>query len=85
MNMFGGAFVAFIAVVWVIRILFFDEPGKLPISEEVESVERGSCPDCSSCCPESVRKVGPNGFWTDFRCPNCGYKLTAHVSGSSGE
>lgn len=38
----------------------------------------GRCPRCDACHPEALKH---DRYWTEFKCPKCGYTLRSHVNG----
>ena len=42
------------------------------------NIERGTCPECGSNRPECAKRV--SSFWCRFKCCECGFESTAHVS-----
>lgn len=50
-----------------------------PIGKLLHDLEAGICPKCESVHPEAATHTGPHGFWTNFKCPECGYSMSAHI------
>lgn len=56
-----------------------DDPLETSIERLLHDLEAGICPNCEAIHPEAATHVGPHGFWTVFRCPECHYSMSAHI------
>lgn len=54
-------------------------PDVSPFEHLLYDLEAGICPKCESVHPEAATHTGPDGFWTNFSCPECGYRMSAHI------
>ena len=45
----------------------------------VRCLAGGQCLRCGAVHPEALKRLDPKGFWTEFRCPECGGTLTTHL------
>ena len=66
-------------LIWaVVRSLYDEEVS--PMDKILRRVKNGRCPQCDELHPESIQHEGKNDFWMSFECPNCGYKIKAHLN-----
>lgn len=56
-----------------------EPPDDTPFGHMLHDLEAGICPRCEAVHPEAATHTGPHGFWTNFRCPECGYAMSAHI------
>lgn len=61
------------------RTMKDEPPDDTQFSHMLHNMEVGICPQCEAVHPEAATHTGPRGFWTNFRCPECGYAMSAHI------
>jgi predicted RNA-binding Zn-ribbon protein involved in translation (DUF1610 family) len=74
----GLLFAVALGLLYLFRARVSD-PDDAPIIRIIHDLEAGICPKCESVHPEAATHTGPHGFWTNFKCPECGYSMIAHV------
>lgn len=51
-----------------------------PLDHMLHNLEMGICPRCEAVHPEAATHADSRGFWTNFRCPECDYTMSAHIN-----
>lgn len=72
-----GIWMALLAIVYVVLRLWNLKRSRLKIM--VHDLAAGWCLHCGAVHPEALKRPDPKGFWTEFKCPECGRSLSAHL------
>lgn len=51
----------------------------ITIGTLLTKIKNGTCPECDAVHKEAITMTGVDKFWTNFVCPECNYKFTAHI------
>lgn len=75
----SGLLIASVSLIRFSRSRFGKQQFANEADKIVHELEAGVCPNCASVHPEATRHTGPDGFWLNFKCPECEYTMNAHV------